>query len=106
MTQFTVTPQELQNAATFCTNTNGEIQAQVTNIVNFINSLIDSGYKGPCANQLVTTSQQWHQDATNLNNVLIEIAGNLNKNANNYTGNESQNTTNIVSVGTTMPGNF
>lgn len=104
--QFTATPSELTTAATFCTNTNGEIQDQVTQVINFINSLLDSGYKGPCASQLASTAQQWHNDATNLNTVLLEIAGNLNRNANNYTGNESQNMKNVVSVGTTMPGNF
>jgi WXG100 family type VII secretion target len=106
MTQFTVTPQELVTAAKTCQNTNGEIQTQVQQVVNFVNSLVDSGYQGPCASQLVNVSNQWRADATNLNAVLNEIAGNLITNANNYSGGESQNMNNVIAVGTTMPGNF
>jgi WXG100 family type VII secretion target len=104
MTQFQVTPQELLNAATYCTNTNTEIQSQVQNVLTFIDSLIASGYKGPCANQLVAVAESWYTDASNLNTVLNEIASNLTTNANNYSGNEGQNTTNLIGVGTTLPG--
>jgi len=107
MTQFTVTPQELLNAATYCTNANAQIQGQVQQVLSYIDSLIASGYKGPAANQLVTTSQQWHADATALNNVLIEIASVLQNNASNYSGGEGQNAINLFSVGSALPaGNF
>ena len=107
MTQFIVTPQELTNAATFCTNTNAQIQSQVQQVVTFIDSLISSGYAGPAANQLVNLAEQWNRDAAALNGVLLNIASNLQSNANNYSGSEGQNTMNLVGVGSTLPsGNF
>jgi WXG100 family type VII secretion target len=107
MTQFTVTPQELLNAATNCTNSNAQIQTQVQQVLTFIDSLMASGYSGPCASQLSTVSEQWHTDASALNNVLTEIAANLTTSANNYSSNEGQNATNLVGVGSSLPaGNF
>jgi WXG100 family type VII secretion target len=103
MTTFKVMTMELQQAAADCTNTNTEIQAQVQNVLTFVDSLIASGYQGPCANQLVGVAESWYSDASNLNTVLTEIASNLMTSANNYNGNESQNTTNLSRVGTTLP---
>jgi WXG100 family type VII secretion target len=107
MTQFTVTPQELLNAATYCTNSNSQIQVQVQRVVTYIDSLMASGYSGPCATQLSAVAEQWSVDASNLNNVLIDIASTLTTSANNYSGNEGDNTRNFIGVGSALPaGNF
>ncbi len=103
-TLFRTLVDELNNAATYTTNTNGQIQGQVQSVLTFINSLRDSGYTGSCASQLSAVADQWYTDAQNLNNVLTEIAGNLRTNANNYAGGESTNTTNVTAVGATLPG--
>jgi len=107
MTQFTVTPAALTQAAKSCTSANTEIQGQIQQVVTFIDDLLSSGYQGPCATQLQTLATQWQTDATKLNTVLTEIAGNLTTNANNYSGGEGQNTTNLVTVGASLaPGAF
>lgn len=107
MTQYTVTPSALIQAAQSCTTANTEIQGQIQQVVTFIDDLLASGYQGPCATQLQALATQWQTDATKLNTVLTEIAGNLTTNANNYSGGEQQNTTNLVNVGAGLPaGNF
>jgi len=98
-TPFTVTPQDLLNAANNCLNCNQTLQEQIQQVLNDINSLIESGYQGPCANQLSSTMTSWGTDATNLNTVLTEIAANLVTSANNYSGTEAQNTINISNAG-------
>jgi WXG100 family type VII secretion target len=100
--QFTTTPQDLLNAANTCTNTNEQIQAQIQQLQNHIQSLMAT-YQGPAANQLLTVSDQWQTDARNLNMVLYEIAYNLTKNANNYGAHEEQNVSNLGSVGASLP---
>jgi WXG100 family type VII secretion target len=107
-TPFTVTPQDLLNAATNITNANETLQGQIQQVETLVNGLIDSGYKGPCANQLVSVAGEWNRDAVNLNTALSEIAGNLTNSANNYSGTENQNTINISSAGDPLlsPGNF
>src|SRR5215475_4620793 len=96
--QFTATPQELITAANFCVNINQEIQTNVQRIQTYIQGLMAT-YQGPAALQLQATSEQWARDAAAVNNVLNEIALNLQKNAQNYSNNEQQNLTNIAGVG-------
>jgi WXG100 family type VII secretion target len=107
-TPFTVTPQDLQTAATNCLTANQTLQEQIAQVQTLINGLIDSGYQGPCASQLVSVASSWNTDAVNLNTALSDIAANLTTSANNYSGTENQNTINVSSVGDALlsPGNF
>jgi WXG100 family type VII secretion target len=107
-TPFTVTPQELMTAASNIKNANSTLQGQIQQVQTLVNGLIDSGYQGPCANQLVSVSSEWNTDAVNLNTALLEIAANLTTSANNYSGTEGQNTNNLSAVGDPLlsAGNF
>ena len=96
--QFTSTPQDLLNAANFCTNTNQEIQTNVQRVQTYIQGLIAT-YQGPAATQLQATAEQWARDAAAVNAVLNEIAINLQKNAQNYSNNEQANVANLAGVG-------
>jgi len=108
MTTFTVTPADLTNAANQCTTTAGYIQSNIQQVTSYVDELISDGYQGPCANQLANVlAPNWSADATNLATLLLDIASNLKTNANNYSGSEDQNTSNLVSVASTLPsGNF
>jgi WXG100 family type VII secretion target len=100
--QFTVTAAELISAATTCTNTNRQIQAQIQQMRSLVAGLMGS-YQGPAATQLQTLSDRWGKDADALNYVLTTIADGLTANASNYVSSESNNNKNYTTVLASLP---
>ena len=100
--QFKVTPESVTAAAANCDSTNAEVQGEITQMQNYVASLLGT-YTGPASSMLEQLSQQWAQDSVALNNVLTEIATNLRSNANNYTTNETTNTNNYSNLLASLP---
>lgn len=100
--QFTVTAAELLSAANTCRNTNQQIQDQIARMQNYVLGLMGS-YTGTAAQALQALSEQWGNDATQLNYVLSTIADGLTSNANNYIHHETVNTLNMSHITSTLP---
>jgi WXG100 family type VII secretion target len=81
--QYNVTGNYLLDAANTCRRTNDSIQAQIGEIQSYIAGLMGA-YQGPAATQLQNTSEMWRRDAAALNQVLLQIASNLDVSAHNY----------------------
>jgi WXG100 family type VII secretion target len=87
--QYDVTGNRLLEAARTCRRTNDSIQAQIGQIQTYIGGLMGP-YQGPAAVQLQETSDMWRRDASALNEVLLQIASNLEVSAQNYGDAEGQ----------------
>ena len=100
--QFAVTASDLTKAATNCTTTNTQVQADIAKMISFVGNLMGS-YQGNAALAMESVTQQWSNDATQLNYVLTTISQGLNSNANNYTDNEQINTANYSNIAGNLP---
>jgi WXG100 family type VII secretion target len=87
--EYVVTGDTLLEAARTCRRTNDSIQAQIGEIQSYIAGLMGR-YQGPAALQLQDTSDMWRRDATALNEVLLQIASNLEVSAHNYGDSEGK----------------
>jgi WXG100 family type VII secretion target len=100
--QFSVTAGDVNNGAASCRSTNDLVQTQITQMVNYVTGLMGS-YQGVAAAAMLNVSDQWMNDAKQLNFVLTTIADGLSSNANNYVNHETTNTTNYTNILTSLP---
>ena len=94
---YNVTPDYVQDAASSCTKTAGEIQTQLATLRSYVVSLEDS-WKGIAANQFQTLMQEYDTYSAQLHNALTDIAAGLTSTATNYGDAESASYNNVSGI--------
>ncbi len=103
MSAFRATPEFITNAATSCTNTAAEIQAQLSALQQYVVNL-EVQWQGIASTTFNALMVDYNIFATMLHNALTDIASGLQGNAVNYTETEQQNISNLVAVNGSVPG--
>jgi WXG100 family type VII secretion target len=99
---FKVTPEDVANAATSCTNTAGEVQEQLASLRTYVVG-VEDWWQGIAAGTFQSLMVEYDACAASLNNALTGIANGLRGNWSNYTENEQANTTNINNIQAGLP---
>jgi WXG100 family type VII secretion target len=97
--KFGVELSTMQAAAQHVDEVNQQIQSQLTSLLNRLEPL-QSAWKGQGANSFQSLVERWHEDATQLNQVLQSIGERLSQTHSNITqteGDVGQSFDNITS---------
>lgn len=100
--QYRVTPEYLAGASTNTARTAGEIANSLQEIKSYVLSL-ESHWQGIAHNQFQTLMQEYDIYARMLNDALMGISKGLQGNYANYKESESQNLSNLSSLGADIP---
>lgn len=103
-TPFKVTPEMLSAASTACTNTAGQISAQLAVLRNYVVNL-EGQWHGVAANTFSELMSDYDVYTRMMNDALTDIGSGLAGNAVNYTEAEQQNINSLQPVnGQAVPG--
>jgi WXG100 family type VII secretion target len=100
---FTVTPEYIQNAATSCDKTAGEIDGQLSSLRQYVVNL-EGIYHGVAAETFQSLMTDYDTFARMLHNALVDIGSGLRGNYVNYTDGEAQNIANLKPIHGDIPG--
>jgi WXG100 family type VII secretion target len=84
---YQVDLQTMRGAAQHVQEVNGQIQSQLTSLLDRLTPL-QSAWKGEGATSFQSLLQRWHEDATQLNQVLATIGERLTQTHGNLTSTE------------------
>jgi WXG100 family type VII secretion target len=97
MSGFQVTPDDLQQASVYVSNSAQNIMAQIQQLGTYAQGLSDF-WQGSAQQAFETLMADYNTYATMLDNALTDISSGLNGNYVNYSQAEQTNLNNIVSV--------
>jgi WXG100 family type VII secretion target len=99
---FKVTPQDVAQAATSCTNTNSGVQDELASLRQYVVSMED-WWQGIASTTFQDLMAEYDRCTAALQDALTGIANGLHGNWQNYTESEQVNVTTITSIQQGLP---
>ncbi|WP_432827552.1 WXG100 family type VII secretion target [Dactylosporangium sp. CA-092794] len=102
MAYFEVTPEALQQGASSCESSAGQISDQLNALKSYVLQLGEE-WLGMTAQEFTLLMDQWDAHSRTLHTALVGIADGLRKNAGDYAEHEGVNLTNVTSIAGSLP---
>ncbi len=102
-TTFTTTVPEMRAAASHVADVAAAITARLSDLEHKLSPLVDT-WKGDAASSFHNLKEQWHTDAQQLQNALMEISAGLTRTTSNYEQAEQTHETGFSKITATLVG--